>query len=102
MTVEFYDRELHRDFHFTDTYQYDKACLSKLDLDELLVLDTNVPQTNMERFSLIAHRMVALPPSSIDRMRRGPHERIGELSYLKERAFEVNGHNSRFLLPLAC
>lgn len=29
MTVEFYDRELHRDFHFTDPYQYDKACLSK-------------------------------------------------------------------------
>jgi chromosome transmission fidelity protein 4 len=29
VTVEFYDRELHRDFHFTDPYQYDKACLSK-------------------------------------------------------------------------
>lgn len=30
VTVEFYDRELHRDFHFTDPYMYDKACLSKL------------------------------------------------------------------------
>ena len=30
VTVEFYDRELHRDFHFTDPYQYDRACLSKL------------------------------------------------------------------------
>lgn len=29
VTVEFYDRELHRDFHFTDPYLYDKACLSK-------------------------------------------------------------------------
>jgi len=28
VTVEFYDREAHRDFHFTDTYQYDKACLN--------------------------------------------------------------------------
>ncbi|KAJ5888829.1 hypothetical protein N7495_008870 [Penicillium taxi] len=31
VTVEFYDRELHRDFHFTDPYQYDKACISELD-----------------------------------------------------------------------
>lgn len=29
VTVEFYDREAHRDFHFTDPYMYDKACLSK-------------------------------------------------------------------------
>lgn len=29
VTVEFYDRELHRDFHFTDPYLYDRACLSK-------------------------------------------------------------------------
>ena len=29
VTVEFYDREFHRDFHFTDPYLYDKACLSK-------------------------------------------------------------------------
>lgn len=29
VTVEFYDRELHRDFHFTDPYMYDRACLSK-------------------------------------------------------------------------
>ena len=28
VTVEFYDREFHRDFHFTDPYMYDKACLS--------------------------------------------------------------------------
>lgn len=28
VTVEFYDREFHRDFHFTDPYLYDKACLS--------------------------------------------------------------------------
>lgn len=28
VTVEFYDRELHRDFHFTDPYLYDRACLS--------------------------------------------------------------------------
>ncbi|KAI9742420.1 MAG: hypothetical protein M1818_003954 [Claussenomyces sp. TS43310] len=29
VTVEFYDREFHRDFHFTDTFLYDKACLSE-------------------------------------------------------------------------
>ncbi|KAJ6171586.1 Dihydroxy-acid/6-phosphogluconate dehydratase [Penicillium chermesinum] len=29
VTVEFYDRELHRDFHFTDPYQYDKACINE-------------------------------------------------------------------------
>lgn len=29
VTVEFYDREAHRDFHFTDPYMYDKACLSE-------------------------------------------------------------------------
>ncbi|MCJ1422980.1 hypothetical protein MMC29_000861 [Sticta canariensis] len=28
VTVEFYDREFHRDFHFTDPYLYDKACLN--------------------------------------------------------------------------
>lgn len=29
MTVEFYDREFHRDFHFTDPFLYDKACLNE-------------------------------------------------------------------------
>ncbi|KAI9798697.1 MAG: hypothetical protein M1825_005024 [Sarcosagium campestre] len=29
VTVEFYDREAHRDFHFTDPYLYDKACLNE-------------------------------------------------------------------------
>jgi chromosome transmission fidelity protein 4 len=29
VTVEFYDREYHRDFHFTDPHLYDKACLSE-------------------------------------------------------------------------
>lgn len=29
VTVEFYDHELHRDFHFTDTFLYDKACLNE-------------------------------------------------------------------------
>ncbi|KAF2197933.1 WD40 repeat-like protein [Delitschia confertaspora ATCC 74209] len=29
ITVEFYDREFHRDFHFTDPFQYDKACLNE-------------------------------------------------------------------------
>lgn len=28
VTVEFYDREAHRDFHFTDPFLYDKACLN--------------------------------------------------------------------------
>ncbi|KAL2180087.1 WD40-repeat-containing domain protein [Thermothelomyces heterothallicus CBS 202.75] len=29
VTVEFYDHEFHRDFHFTDTFLYDKACLNQ-------------------------------------------------------------------------
>ena len=29
VTVEFFDRETHRDFHFTDPFQYDKACLNE-------------------------------------------------------------------------
>lgn len=29
VTVEFYDREAHRDFHFTDPWLYDKACLNE-------------------------------------------------------------------------
>ncbi|XWW97793.1 hypothetical protein V2A60_005780 [Cordyceps javanica] len=29
VTVEFYDHELQRDFHFTDTFRYDKACLNE-------------------------------------------------------------------------
>lgn len=29
VTVEFYDRQAHRDFHFTDPYKYDKACLNE-------------------------------------------------------------------------
>jgi chromosome transmission fidelity protein 4 len=28
VTVEFFDRETHRDFHFTDYFGYDKACLT--------------------------------------------------------------------------
>ncbi|KAI0163208.1 WD40-repeat-containing domain protein [Pestalotiopsis sp. NC0098] len=29
VTVEFYDHDFHRDFHFTDTFLYDKACLTE-------------------------------------------------------------------------
>lgn len=29
VTVEFYDHEFQRDFHFTDTFHYDKACLNE-------------------------------------------------------------------------
>ncbi|KAJ9604555.1 DNA polymerase alpha accessory factor Mcl1 [Cladophialophora chaetospira] len=29
VTVEFYDRELYRDFHFTDPFLYDRACLNE-------------------------------------------------------------------------
>ena len=29
VTVEFYDREMYRDFHFTDPFMYDKACLNE-------------------------------------------------------------------------
>ncbi|RMZ77947.1 hypothetical protein DV738_g4177, partial [Chaetothyriales sp. CBS 135597] len=29
VTVEFLDRDFHRDFHFTDTFRFDKACLTE-------------------------------------------------------------------------
>jgi chromosome transmission fidelity protein 4 len=29
VTVEFYDREMYRDYHFTDPFLYDKACLNE-------------------------------------------------------------------------
>ncbi|KAF2420021.1 WD40 repeat-like protein [Tothia fuscella] len=29
VTVQFFDREFHRDFHFTDAWMYDKACLNE-------------------------------------------------------------------------
>ncbi|KAJ5272829.1 hypothetical protein N7478_007954 [Penicillium angulare] len=29
VTVEFFDQELHRNYHFTDPYQYDKACINE-------------------------------------------------------------------------
>jgi chromosome transmission fidelity protein 4 len=29
VTIEFYDREMYRDFHFTDPFLYDKACLNE-------------------------------------------------------------------------
>lgn len=32
VTVEFYDREQYRGFHFMDPFMYDKACLSKFSL----------------------------------------------------------------------
>lgn len=32
VTVDFYDNEMHRNFHFTDPYRYDKACLSKFEM----------------------------------------------------------------------
>lgn len=41
VTVEFHDREYHRDFHFTDPFLYDKACLGefiqRLSLKSLLM-----------------------------------------------------------------
>jgi chromosome transmission fidelity protein 4 len=36
VTVEFYDRELHRDFHFTDPFLYDRACLSKSTIPDVI------------------------------------------------------------------
>ncbi|KAG6016686.1 hypothetical protein E4U43_003284 [Claviceps pusilla] len=41
VTVEFYDHEFQRDFHFTDTFLYDKACLN-----EKGTLFSSVPKNN--------------------------------------------------------
>ncbi|KAL9037624.1 MAG: hypothetical protein Q9214_005622, partial [Letrouitia sp. 1 TL-2023] len=42
VTVEFYDREFHRDFHFTDPFLYDKACLTISLSDSYVVVSTSV------------------------------------------------------------
>ncbi|KAL8751084.1 MAG: hypothetical protein Q9184_006184 [Pyrenodesmia sp. 2 TL-2023] len=41
VTVEFYDREEHRDFHFTDPYLYDKACLTISLSDSYIAVTTS-------------------------------------------------------------
>ena len=51
VTVEFYDQEVHRNFHFTDPYLYDKACLSKIWQDQRLVLTLTVVDENGTLFS---------------------------------------------------
>lgn len=50
VTVEFYNRDFHRDFHFTDPYLYDKACLSKV-VVSLFRLISNCEKMIMEHFS---------------------------------------------------
>jgi hypothetical protein len=37
VTCEFYDREAHHQFFFTDPYLYDKACLSNAPGREILI-----------------------------------------------------------------
>lgn len=90
VTVEFYDRELHRDFHFTDPYQYDKACLSEFATATFITSGTNSlnPQTSTEPSSQTALRMVLLRFSTV-LTRHGQPEPIGELNYPKERGYEV-------------
>lgn len=90
VTVEFYDRELHRDFHFTDPYQYDKACLSEFAIATAITSRTNNlnPQTRTELSSQTAPQMALLRSSTV-LMRHGRPEPIGELNYLKEREYEV-------------
>lgn len=47
VTVEFYDREYHRDFHFTDVYLWDKACLSTL----------KIRKRNLLAFECLTHNL---------------------------------------------
>ncbi|OQN99604.1 hypothetical protein B0A48_14746 [Cryoendolithus antarcticus] len=48
VTVEFYDRHEHRDFHFTDPYKYDKACLN--DKGTLLSCDATADHPAMLQY----------------------------------------------------
>lgn len=89
MTVEFYDRELHRDFHFTDPYQYDKACLSESAAHTENIL-ADKTQMTMERSSPTTLRMGALPISSTGHMKRGRRVQIGGRNFQRERWFEVS------------
>ncbi|KAK4550845.1 hypothetical protein LTR36_000425 [Oleoguttula mirabilis] len=51
VTVEFYDRQEHRDFHFTDPYKYDKACLN-----EKGALFSCPPSSGSQRRALLYYR----------------------------------------------
>lgn len=51
VTVEFYDRQEHRDFHFTDPYKYDKACLN-----EKGALFSCPPSSQTQRRALLYYR----------------------------------------------
>ena len=45
VTVEFYDNQNHRDFHFTDTFMYDKACLNDTGTLFSCPSDRDIPAT---------------------------------------------------------
>lgn len=91
VTVEFYDRELHRDFHFTDPYLYDRACLSRFNgsQDQINSVANDV-QMSTERYSPTTLRTAALPRSFIARTRRGQRVRTGGHSCRRESSFEVS------------
>lgn len=96
VTVEFYDREAHRDFHFTDPYMYDKACLSEFIVfffftKKLCVLNfADQTQTTMEPFLPITLPTAARPLSSTGHMRHGLRERTGGLNCRRENKFAVS------------
>jgi len=70
ITVEFYDRTMHRDFHITDPFKYDKACLSEHGTLFSCASDDSVtpPQPSMlfyrphETWTNRADFRVSLPP----------------------------------------
>ncbi|MCJ1402322.1 hypothetical protein MMC11_005542 [Xylographa trunciseda] len=84
VTVEFYDREYHRDFHFTDPYLYDKACLSMLKFSEDIGA-TNDAQMTAVRCFLVLPQAAIQPWCSIALTRPGLLGRIGGHSYQPEK-----------------
>ena len=80
VTVEFYDREFHRDFHFTDPYLYDKACLSECELLRVKKRNGLRYQMSMGHYFPVPQPKKMLPWSSIGHMRRGRREPTGEPS----------------------
>jgi chromosome transmission fidelity protein 4 len=49
VTVEFYDNQNHRDFHFTDTWMHDKACLNESGTLFSCTLNKDIPATIVYR-----------------------------------------------------
>ena len=85
VTVEFYDHEYHRDFHFTDPYLYDKACLSMLLYRSKQEIKADRCQMKRGLYFPVLQPMAIQRWFSTVLMRLGQHEQIGGRSCQPEK-----------------